>query len=62
MNVKLARIKLNMTQEQLRKEIKVSTKKIVAIERGDYSKLTYENMQSISNVLGISIVDLFFSE
>lgn len=62
MNVKIARIKAGLTQDQLRRQIKMSPKKLCEVERGNYDILTMANMKAISRVLGVSVQDLFFSE
>lgn len=62
MSVKIARIKKGMTQEQLRKAVGISPRKIVAVEKGDFSTLTFANMKAISEALEVSVQELFFSE
>ena len=61
-NIKIERIKAGLTQEQLRKKIKMSPKKLCEVERGNYDILTMANMKAISQALGVSIQKLFFSE
>lgn len=62
MSVKIARIKAGLTQAELCKKIKMSPKKLCAVEKGDYDILTMANMKAISDVLNVSIQELFFSE
>lgn len=62
MNVKLRRIKLGKTQEQIRKEVKISPRKLVEAERGNYEKLTFANMIAIANALETDVQTLFFAE
>ena len=61
-NVKLRRIKLGKTQEQIRKEVKISPRKLVEAERGNYEKLTFANMIAIAKALETDVQTLFFSE
>lgn len=62
MNVKIARIKAGLTQSQVCEMIKMSSKKLGAIEKGNYDIVTLGNMKALSNALGVSIQELFFSE
>jgi putative transcriptional regulator len=62
MNVKIMRIKKGLTQQQLRKKAKISPNKLVQIERGDYSNVTFEQMIRIANVLDADPKELFFSD
>lgn len=61
MNVKIARIKANLTQMELCKIAKISSRKIVEIERGNYDSLTLANMKSIAKALNTNVIELFFS-
>lgn len=62
MEVKLARIKKGLTQEQLCKIVKTSPKKLVEIERGNYEKVTKGLMERIAAALDSTVQELFFSE
>lgn len=62
MSVKIARIKVGLTQAELCKKIKMSPKKLCEVEKGNYDILTLANMRAISKVLKVSIQELFFSE
>jgi putative transcriptional regulator len=62
MNVKIARIKLGKTQKQICNEIRMSPKKLVEIEKGNYDILTLANMKAIAAALDTVIQTLFFSE
>ncbi|MVX64942.1 helix-turn-helix domain-containing protein [Clostridium chromiireducens] len=68
MQAKLARIKLGLTQEQLRKKLKeeyligLSPCTIVAVEKGDYSNLKYETMIAYAKALNSTPQELFFDE
>ena len=62
MNVKLARIKANLTQMQLCKIVKISSRKIVAAEKGNCDNLTLANMKAISKALNSDVIELFFSQ
>lgn len=67
-NVIVARVKNGVTQAILRKRLKeeysigISPNKIVAIEKGDYSSLKYNEMIAISKILETPISELFFNE
>ena len=58
MIIKIARIKAGLTQAQLCKEIKMSPKKLIEVERGNYDILTLGNMKALSKALGMSIQEL----
>lgn len=60
--VKIARIRLGLTQMQVCEKIKMSPRKLGAIEKGNYGIVTLDNMKALSEVLGVSIQELFFSE
>lgn len=62
MNVKIARIKKGLTQQELCKIVKTSPKKLVEIERGHYEKVTKELMEKIAVALDSTIQELFFDE
>lgn len=61
MNLKIARIRKELTQEELAKKSGISRKLISKAENGDYSKLNYEKMEKLARVLEVSIETLFFS-
>ena len=62
MNVKLARIKLGLTQTELRKLLNINLNKMVEIEKENYKNLTYPLMLKISEVLGVPVIELFFAD
>lgn len=62
MEVKIARIKKNLTQMQLCKLVKTSPKKLVEIERGNYDKVTLGLARRIAKALDTNVMDLFFKE
>ncbi len=62
MNVKIARIKAGFTQNQLCEMVKMSPRKLGAIEKGNYDIVTLGNMKALSKALSVSIQELFFSE
>lgn len=68
MKVKLARVKKGLTQVELRKKLKdkysigLSPNKVVAIEKGNYSSLKYDEIIAISGVLETPVQELFFEE
>lgn len=62
MEVKIARIKKGLTQEQLRKQVKISPNKLTQIEKGNYSNVTFEQMKRIAKELDADPKELFFNE
>ena len=60
-NVKFARINKQLTQEELCKLIGISRNKLSAIENGNFKTLSYELMVKLSDVLDVSIQELFFN-
>lgn len=62
LEVKLARIRKGLTQAQLCKMVKMSPKKLVEIEKGNYDKLNVSLAKKISIVLEKSVQELFFSD
>ena len=62
MELRTIRINAGLTQMQLCKMIKMSPKKLVAIEKGNYDIMTLGNMKALSRALGVSVQELFFSE
>jgi transcriptional regulator with XRE-family HTH domain len=61
MNVKIARIKAGLTQEQLCKIVHISPKKLCKIENGNFETVTKRDMEKIAEALKEDIVTLFFS-
>lgn len=62
MNLKLERIKRGLNQKQLSKLSGVGVTTIVKIEKGDIDSVTVHNLRKISNVLGMTITELFFND
>lgn len=62
MNVKIARIKLNLTQIELAKKCKMSLSSIVKMEKGNYDFLTLGKMKAVAEALKTDVQTLFFSE
>ena len=62
MSVKIARIKAGLTQSQVAKKCNMSLSSIVKLEKGDYDFLTLGKMKKLSEVLEVSVQELFFSE
>lgn len=68
MNVKIARIKMGLTQKQLRDKlvnefsVGISPSTIVAIEKGNYSTLNFGQMVAIAAALNSTVTELFFSD
>ncbi|MCH3963007.1 MAG: helix-turn-helix transcriptional regulator [Clostridium sp.] len=61
MEVKIARIRKGLTQKQLREKVNISPNKLVQIEHGNYSSVTFEQMKKIAKALGTDAVKLFFN-
>lgn len=62
MNVKIARIKMRLTQKQLSQAAHISPNKLVQIEKENYSNVTFEQMVRIANTLKSTPEKLFFSD
>ncbi len=60
-NLKIARIKKEMSQKDLAKKIWVSTQAISDFERGIINP-SYETMKKISEALESSVDDIFFEK
>lgn len=60
MKVKIARIRKDLTQAELCKIVKMSPKKLVEIEKGNYDKVNLGLMKKIAEALGEDVKELFF--
>lgn len=60
MELKIARIKKHLTQEELAKRSGISRNLISKVENGNMEKISYEKMNKIAKVLGVSVKELFF--
>lgn len=60
--LKIARLKKGIKQKELAKVTGVSQQYITALENGKTGNPTRKVMLSISNALGTSVQELFFSE
>lgn len=58
--LKIERVKVGMTQQELSKLSGVSRNVISKVENGDLSSITYGKMEKLSKVLGLSPKELFF--
>lgn len=61
-NVKLARIKKGLTQNELCKIVKIGPRKLVQIEKGNYDNVTKLLMNKLATALDSTVQELFFSE
>ena len=61
-NMKLTRIKLGLTQEQLRKKAGVGLNTIVSLEKGKIDSVRVGTLRKISKALNSSVKNLFFSD
>lgn len=62
MEVKIARIKKGLTQQELCKIVKTSPKKLVTIERGNYDMVTIGLAKKLAEALDTTVQELFFSD
>lgn len=62
MNLKLKRISMGLTQEQLRKKAKVGLNTIVALEKGKIDGVRVGTLKKIADALNTTVVELFFSK
>lgn len=59
--IRRARLEAGLTIDELRRQVKTSPKKIIAIERGEIGNTTLDLMKRISTALGSTIEELFLS-
>ena len=62
MNLKLKRISMRLTQEQLRKRAKVGLNTIVALEKGKIDGVRVGTLKKIADALNTTVVELFFNK
>ena len=62
MNLKLRRISMGLTQEQLRKRAKVGLNTIVALEKGKIDGVRVGTLKKIADALNTTVVELFFNK
>lgn len=62
MNLKLKRISMGLTQEQLRKRAKVGLNRIVALEKGKIDGVRVGTLKKIADALNTTVVELFFNK
>lgn len=62
MKIKLARIKLELTQKELAKKVGISHVTLSKIERGICENLTFKTMKKLAKALDTTVQELFFSE
>ena len=62
MNLKLKRISMGLTQEQLRKRAKVGLNTIVALEKGKIYGVRVGTLKKIAYALNTTVVELFFNK
>lgn len=61
MNLKLTRIKNNLTQAELRDKAKVGLNTIVALEKGEVDGVRVGTLKKIAAALNTSVEELFFN-
>lgn len=59
MRVKLRRIELGLTQEELSQKVNIARARIVEVEKGYYENLRLREMKKIAEVLKTTIYPLF---
>lgn len=62
MEVKIARIRKGLTQQQLRKIVGVSPQTLVAIEKGKYEKVSIVLAKKLAKALDSTVKELFFQD
>ncbi|WP_415287171.1 helix-turn-helix transcriptional regulator [Clostridium perfringens] len=62
MKIKLARVKLGLTQKELAKKVGISHVTLSKIEKGNYENLTLRTMLKLADALDTTVQELFFSE
>lgn len=62
MNLKIARIRKGLNQRELARLAGVCQNTLVKLERDEIDNVRVDTLRKIANVLGMSIVELFFSE
>jgi len=62
LKVKIARIKKEMTQEDLAIASGICRTIISRIEKGNYNKLRFDNMKKLAEVLDCTVGELFFTD
>lgn len=62
MKIKLARVKLGLTQKELAKKVGISHVTLSKIEKGNYENLTLRTMLKLAEALDTTVQELFFSE
>lgn len=62
MEVKIARIRKGLTQQQLRGIVGISPQTLVAIEKGRYEKVNIVLAKKLANALGMTVKELFFHD
>ncbi|MGL5479160.1 MAG: helix-turn-helix transcriptional regulator [Clostridium sp.] len=60
MNMKLKRIKLGLTQAQLKKKANVSLSSIIALEKGEIDGARVGTVKKIAKALDSTVEELFF--
>lgn len=62
MKIKLARVKLGLTQKELAKKVGISHVTLSKIEKGNYENLTLRTMLKLAKALDTTVQELFFSD
>lgn len=62
MDLKVERIKLNITQRDLSVLANVGLNTLIKIEKGNLSSVKVGTLQKIADVFGVSMIDLFFNK
>lgn len=59
MKVKLRRIELGLTQQELSKKISISNKTVLKIERGEYKEIKLDTLINIAKELKLDFTETF---
>ena len=62
MNMKLKRVKLGMTQLELKEKANVSLSSIIALERGNIDGVRVKTIKKIAKALNSTVQELFFDD
>ncbi|MBN1040087.1 XRE family transcriptional regulator [Clostridium botulinum] len=62
LKIKFTRMKIGLTQKQLREKSNTSLNTIVALEKGKIDGVRVGTLKKIANALNTTVQELFFSE
>lgn len=62
MNLKIERVKRNLTQTDLKRLSDISINTIVRVEKGNIDGISVRTLKKIANALGMEVQELFFED